>query len=336
MPRIITDEQELLDYINNRPSKKQKRLVAIIVIVAVAAFSIFIAVQIHKASAFNKRVEMAEMALEAGNYEEAIKDYSAVIDENGNNASYFEGRGDAYYKTKQYQEAVEDYHAAIALDKSNEELYKKGVKAGLKTGDNSKAMAFINDMKTNISEEKGEALRKEIFVYPAEKALNKKLKNLQATANSNRDAWTNTLQTYTFFDIDHDGVKELLAEFGNRMSREKNLKIYAYRKGRVDTMLDRSEFGVVSIKCYDKTKSMEILIRGNGTEEYRYYNIKGSGYKKAASGKRRSAAAGAYTDGQWSYYSAGDYDSISQSEYEKITGAMKKGKARSTFKNDWK
>lgn len=336
MPRIITDEQELLDYINNRPSKKKKMTITIILLALIAAFVIFIIVQVHQATVFSENAKAADAALEAGQYQEAVDLYNSVIEENGNNARLFEGRGDAYAGLEKYNEAINDYHAAIELDKSNQELYKKGVKAGLKTGQNKKAMAFINDMKANVGEEEGEELRKETFVYPAEKALNKKLKDLKEKAKSTTDAWANRLQYYTYFDINGDGVNELLAESGNNKSRDKNLKIYAYRKGKVQTMLDRGEYGVASVKVYDKTHSMELVCRGNGTEEYRYYKIQGSGYSKKASKRRRSAAAGAYSDGQWFYYSSGEYDGIGSSEFDKITNAMTKGKARSSEKGSWK
>ena len=147
MPRRITDEQELLDFINNRPSKKKKMTITIIVIALVAAFVIFIGVQIHKAAVFNKQIEVAQEALEAGKYQEAIDGFDYVIEEGSNDAKIYEGRGDAYVGLKQYDAAIKDYHAAIELDKSNQELYKKGVKAGLKTGKNKNAMAFINEMK---------------------------------------------------------------------------------------------------------------------------------------------------------------------------------------------
>lgn len=336
MPRRITDEQELLDFINNRPSKKKKMTITIIVIALVAAFVIFIGVQIHKAAVFNKQIEVAQEALEAGKYQEAIDGFDYVIEEGSNDAKIYEGRGDAYVGLKQYDAAIKDYHAAIELDKSNQELYKKGVKAGLKTGKNKNAMAFINEMKTNVGEKEGEDLRYETFVYPAEKALKKKLKSMQATARNSKDAWQMTLQTYTFYDVDGDGVKELLTESGSSKTREKNLKIFSYRKGKVKTMLDRTEYGVVSVKSFDKTRSMELHLSGNGTEEYRYYSLRSTGYSKKASQRRRSAAAGAYSDGQWFYYSSGDYDTLTQSEYNKITSAMEKGKSRITKQSDWK
>ena len=336
MPRVITDEQELLDFINNRPSKKKKMTIAIIVIVLAAALAVFVMYQIHKANEFNREVKAAETALEAGDYQEAVEKYDIVIKQSDNDAALYEGRGDAYVGLKKYPEAIDDYHTAIDLDKSNETLYKKGVKAGLKTGDNRKAMVFINDMKENIGEEQGETLRKETFVYPAEKALNKKLRSLQDTAKSNKDAYVMTLQSYVYFDIDHDGVKELLAESGRSISREKNLKIYAYKKGKVKTMLDKSEYGVVSVKAYDKTRSLELLFRGNGTEEYRYYKVGNSSLKKQASRSRRSTSAGAYSDGQWTNYGSGDYDVINSSEFDKITSGLTKGKARSTEIGSWK
>ena len=49
--------------------------------------------------------------------------------------------GGPYVGLKQYDVTIKDYHAAIELDKSNQELYKKGVKAGLKTGKNKNAMS---------------------------------------------------------------------------------------------------------------------------------------------------------------------------------------------------
>lgn len=333
MPRRITDEQELLDFINHRPSKKKKMAITFIVIAVIAAIAIFIGLQIHKANEFSRQVEAADKALKDGEYSEAVATYDKIIEQDDNKAEYYEGRGDAYVGMKKYDKAIADYHKAIEFDESNEKLYKKGVKIGLKTGDNRNAMSFINDMKKNVDEKKGEELRKETFVYPAQKALKKKYNSLKKQANNNKDVYVKVMQSSKYFDIDNDGVKELIVEFGSSRVREKNLKMYSYKKGKVKTMLDRNEYGLVSVKVYDKTRSMELLFRGNGTEEYRYYKIGNNSYKKRASSSRRSTAAGAYSDGQWTYYGNQEWNGLNKSDYDKLVKKMKRGKARSTSLN---
>ena len=333
MPRRITDEKELLDFINHRPSKKKKMAITFIIIAVIAAIAIFIGVQIHKANEFSRQVEAADKALKDRNYSEAVSLYDKVIKEDNNKPEYYEGRGDAYAGMRKYYKAIADYHKALEFDESNVKLYKKGVRIGLKTGDNKNAMSFINAMKKNVDEKQGEELRKETFVYPAQRALRNRLNKLKKEANNNKDAYTMVMQSSKYFDIDNDGVKELIAEFGNSISREKNLKIYAYKRGKVKTMLDRNEYGVVSIKVYDNTRSMEIFIRGNGTEEHRYYLIGANKYKKKASSSRQSAAAGAYSDGQWTYYGNQEWNGLNKSSYDKLVKSMEKGKPRETNLN---
>lgn len=336
MARRIQSEQELLDLINNRPSKKKKMAIAILIIALFAAMIIAIVVQIHKSNKFKEDVLEAKTALANAEYSDAVTKFDVVIKEDNDNAELYEGRGDSYAGMKKYDEAIKDYHKAIELDSSNEDLYKKGVKAGLKTGDNMKAMGFINEMKKNMDEKKGEELRKETFVYPAQKALAKKLKELKKTAKIKGDAYTIKLEGYTYFDIDNDGVDELLTESGWSASKQKTLKFYAYKKGKVRNMLERTEYGFSYLKVYDKTAGMEMYYSGNGNEEYRFYKITDRNYRKVVSSIRRSSAAGAYSDGQWEYFGTNEYNEISKSEYKKKTSRMKKGKARRSERSKWK
>ena len=336
MPRRIENEQELLDFINNKPSKKKKMFMVALAVALIAAMVTVIAIQVYKTYKFKDQVSESSIALEEGRYEDAIEGYNFVIGEDDDNAEFYEGRADAYAGLGKYDKAIEDYHTAIDLDGSGEEIYKKGVAAGLKTGNNKNAMLFINEMKANIGKKEGEELRKETFVYPAQKALKKKLAELQKTARTSKDAYTMKLELYTYFDIDGDGVDELLTESGWRASKQKELRIFGYRKGKVRTMMDRNEYGLVSVKVYDKTGSMELTHVGNGNEEHRFYKIGTTGFKKKIHSSRRSSAAGAYSDGQWTYYSTGEYDAIGKTEFEKRKAAMTRGKGRSTAKSSWK
>ena len=336
MARRIQSEQELLDLINHKPSKRKKIAIAVLVIAMILAMIIVIVVQIHKSNKFKEEVLEAKTALANAEYSDAVKKFDIVIKKDDDNAEFYEGRGDSYAGMKKYQDAMTDYHKAIDLDGSNKDLYKKGVKAGVKAGDNKAAISFIDEMKKNVSENEGEELRKETFVYPAQKALKRKLNQLKKQASGNKDAYTVVLEAYTYFDIDGDGIDELLTESGWSVSKQKTLNIYAYRRGNVKTMLDRTEYGFMTLKVYDKTASMELYMSGNGSEEYRYYRIKKNACVKTASRQRRSTAAGAYSDGQWTYYGAGEYDGIGKSEFNKRVSRMKKGKARKSSRSSWK
>ena len=336
MARRIQSEQELLDLINHKPSKRKKIAIAVLVIAMILAMVIVIVVQIHKSNKFKEEVLEAKTALANAEYSDAVSKFDIVIKQDDDNAEFYEGRGDSYAGMKKYENAMTDYHKAIEIDGSNKDLYKKGVKAGVKAGDNKAAISFIDEMKKNVSEKEGEELRKETFVYPAQKALNKKLKQLKKQAKGNKDAYTVVLEAYTYFDIDGDGIEELLTESGWSASKQKTLNIYAYRKGKVKTMLDRIEYGFTTLKVYDKTASMELYMLGNGNEEYRYYKVKKNSCVKVASKSRRSSAAGAYSDGQWNYNGKGEYDGMSKSEFNKKVSRMKKGKARKTSRSKWK
>ena len=336
MPRRIEDKQALLDYINKRPSKKKKMAITFSIIAVFLALAIFIWIQIHKTNEFNRQVDAAKDALRNEDYKTSVTIYNKIIKEDDDNAEFYEGRADAYMGLKKYNKAIKDYHRAIDNDQSNEKLYKKGVKAGMKTGNNRKAMKFINEMKTNVGEKQSEKLRKQTFVYPAQRALKKLLRELKESAKTTKDTYAMKLEAYTYFDLDGDGIDELLAESGRTINKEKNFKIYAYRKGSVKTMLDKSEYGVVSVKVYDKTRCMELLCRGNGNETYTYYKIKVNSCSRRVSSTRRAAVAGAYSDGQWTYFGVSDGEVIGKTAYEKTTAKMTKGKARTTEKSKWR
>ena len=101
--------------------------ITIIVIALVAAFVIFIGVQIHKAAEATSDRGGSRSA-RGWNDCEAIDGFDYVIEEGSNDAKIYEGRGDAYVGLKQYDAAIKDYHAD-RVDKSNQELLgAKGVK----------------------------------------------------------------------------------------------------------------------------------------------------------------------------------------------------------------
>ena len=48
MPRKIENEQELLDFINNKPSKKKKMFMVALAVALIAAMVTVIAIQVYK------------------------------------------------------------------------------------------------------------------------------------------------------------------------------------------------------------------------------------------------------------------------------------------------
>ena len=56
-------------------------------------------------------------------YEKAIEDYNKAIELEPSNAFYYNKRGNVYYHFKEYEKAIEDYNKAIELDPSNASYY---------------------------------------------------------------------------------------------------------------------------------------------------------------------------------------------------------------------
>ena len=52
-------------------------------------------------------------------FEEAIKDYDKAIELDSNNATYYNNRGLTYSRLKKFEEAIKDYDKAIGLDSNN-------------------------------------------------------------------------------------------------------------------------------------------------------------------------------------------------------------------------
>ena len=92
-----------------------------------------------------------------------------------------------------------------------------------------------SEMKKNVSENEGEELRKETFVYPAQKALKRKLSQLKKQASGNKDAYTVVLEAYTYFDIDGDGITELVVDIGTAQLARKCVA-YTYDKDSGNTV----------------------------------------------------------------------------------------------------
>ena len=79
MARRIQSEQELLDLINHKPSKRKKIAIAVLVIAMILAMIIVIVVQIHKSNKFKEEVLEAKTALANAEYSDAVKKFDIVI-----------------------------------------------------------------------------------------------------------------------------------------------------------------------------------------------------------------------------------------------------------------
>lgn len=65
----------------------------------------------------------------AGRYQEALDDFGAALDRDGNLAEAYLNRGNTYYLIRQYDDAIDDYEAALdaGLSKSHVAWYNIGL-----------------------------------------------------------------------------------------------------------------------------------------------------------------------------------------------------------------
>lgn len=84
---------------------------------------------------------LLESKYAAGEYKEAIKDYTKAIKEDRNNPDYYYGRGRSYEKLNNAKEAFKDYAKAIELDNNFIEALNSRARLYIKTDQLHKAVA---------------------------------------------------------------------------------------------------------------------------------------------------------------------------------------------------
>jgi len=162
----------------------------------------------------------------------------------------------------------------------------------------------------------------------AHKLLEKKRKTI---VKSHMDTY------YKYFDINGDGVKELLTECypaGENGGSARVYRIHQVKKGKVKRILSTYDYGVSRFTFYKKSKSLIIYWAGHGGEGYSYFKLKKGIYKKIAGKARQAIAGGNFENGPWSYYGASK--SVSKASFTKKIKGIKKGKARVSKIESWK
>ena len=140
--------------------------------------------------------------------------------------------------------------------------------------------------------------------------------------------------TCTYFDINGDGVKELLTEcYPGEGGSSRSYGIYQVKKGKIKCILSTLDYGVSRMSFYKKTKSLITYQAGHGGESYSYYKLKKGKYKMIAWKGRQAIAGGNLENGPWSYQA--DSKEVSKATFNKKIKGMKRGKARTTKTEKW-
>lgn len=71
-----------------------------------------------------KHNSQGDVHYEAGKYEDAIKEYTAAIELEGDNPLYYENRGWSYYKLGNYDKALPEFNKAIQIDSGYTNAYE--------------------------------------------------------------------------------------------------------------------------------------------------------------------------------------------------------------------
>ena len=93
-------------------------------------------------SNFNQR---GNYYYELKKYDEAITDYSEAIRIDSKNATYYNNRGKVYYNLKKYDEAIADYSEAIKLEPKNSIFYNNRGKVYYELKEYEKALVDCNE-----------------------------------------------------------------------------------------------------------------------------------------------------------------------------------------------
>lgn len=105
--------------------------------------------RIAKLDAVIRNISLLESKFIAGEYEEAIKDYTKAIKADRTNPDYYLGRGKCYYELDNLKKTLSDYTTAIALDGNYIEALDRRAALYVQMQDLHKAIADLSIIITN-------------------------------------------------------------------------------------------------------------------------------------------------------------------------------------------
>ncbi|MDR2905058.1 MAG: tetratricopeptide repeat protein [Helicobacteraceae bacterium] len=90
---------------------------------------------------FDTFIDSGNKALEAGDFQTAVSEFTKAIKIDPNFAGAYSSRGDAYYELDDYNKAIADFTKAIKINQNFAEAYNGRGKAYRHLGDYNKAIA---------------------------------------------------------------------------------------------------------------------------------------------------------------------------------------------------
>lgn len=340
MNQELERTEELMQAASGKSKKKKIIIIAVIAGVIAAGIGVFAGINIHNSNQCKAQLKIAQTNFKEGKYDEAIAAYTKAIELDDSNADAYEGRADAYVKTGKSEKAVPDYHKAIEHNKGKADLYRKGVKASLASSNIIEADKFLKAMDENIGEAEADKLKEEEFDRVIKMAFENKLKELRKETVGSENEATMALEESAYFDMDGDGISELLTVSRKDVGSGRSFRAFAYRDGDVEQILEEDEYGMSRVEAYDETKAIVTYRSGHGSESYSYYKNDSGKYTLVATREREAVAGGGVKNGAWGYTS-GERDEngmareISEDEFNEITAKLIKGKSRKTDLKDW-
>ena len=169
-----------------------------------------------------------------------------------------------------------------------------------------------------------------LFASVPVSAESKAAKNKKAVALYEKEAKRINAWRPKYVDITGDGIKEALFYYRpkGRGGSGIDFVIYTYKNGKIKCILSDTNYGLIKIMVYKKSKSFIAYGAGHGGEWYAYFKMKSGEYKYIAEKSRRAKNGGSMTNGPW-YYSTGNgmsYKSLTKSQFNKKIKSIKKGK----------
>lgn len=337
MNQDIERTEELLSETTNKSKKKKLIIVAVLAGVLAIAAGVYAGININGEKQIDEYLKIAQAELREGDYKQAVKSFGKAIEIDGNNSEAYEGRADAYVGLKQPGKAIPDYHKAIENDKKSNDLYEKGVQTSIQANNENEANAFLDEMAENLGEDKASNLRRKEFNPTAKKVLDQTLEEERTKIVREMDD-TKALEQSTYFDLDNDGIDELITISRLNAGSGRVVRAFAYRNGEAEKILEEGEYGLSIIETYDDTHAISMYWSGHGSEGYMYYKYENGHYSLVASRGHQAIAGGGMEDGPWGYSKpepgSGSAE-ISKTEFDSITKDLLKGKTRRTTSEEW-
>ena len=196
-----------------------------------------------------------------------IEEYDEAIKLDSNNAPYYNGRGNAYYKLEDYEKAISDYSQAINLDSKEAIYYNNMGNAYKNLGNNEKAIeSYEKAIELNPNDNSAKKLKKIIL----ELKENKKNKNFKESFQQDDNKIVDISENSKILEK----INEIEAEiFSSEFYKDGNLE--KDKLNKQNKFLDSYGLEVIQIEdgfmLIEKNKFYYNLFKNFVTDDYKEF-----------------------------------------------------------------